>query len=148
MSTVKIWEITVWSELKWGTSPSYQKGSSFQPWPDCILYNISLSTRLKFPTIATGNAIQCAAALQTLQTIIDAMSQRFKPEHVVEILDFLFVFDRADEKLENLAELIIITMEQRKPSLNKELTMSLLVSCVTSRDTIEQNPIFSRLLSS
>ena len=103
---------------------------------------------MKFLTIATGNAIQCAAALQTLQTIIDAMSQRFKPEHVVEILDFLFVFDRADEKLENLAELIIITMEQRKPSLIKELTMSLLVSCVTSRDTIEQNPIFSRLLSS
>jgi len=98
--------------------------------------------------IETGNTIQCAAALQTLQTIIDAMSRRFKPEHVVEILDFLFVFDRADEKLENLAELIITTMEQRKSSLIKELTMSLLVSCVTSRDTIEQNPIFSRLLSS
>ena len=98
--------------------------------------------------VETGNTIQCAAALQTLQTIIDAMSRRFKPEHVVEILDFLFVFDRADEKLENLAELIITTMEQRKPSLVKELTMSLLVSCVTSRDTIEQNPIFSRLLSS
>jgi len=99
--------------------------------------------------IESGTAIQCAAALQTLQTVIAAMSARFKPEHVVEILDFLFVFDRADAQLGKLAELIIATMDAyRECTLIKELTMSLLVSCVTARDTIEQNPLFSRLLTS
>ena len=80
-----------------------------------------------FEFIENGTAIQCAAALQTLQAVIDALAKRFKPEHVVEVLDFLFVFDQADEKIGQLAGLIISTLETRKHSLIKELTISLLV---------------------
>ena len=111
--------------------------------------------------------------------LIYSVGQKFKPEHCLEFLDYLFNFDQSDVKIAKLAQAgfqsvfnrlefvlfslrapsrryqfeihlkcIIDAIENRAPSLIKELGLSVLVCCICVRDILEQNPLSTRLLSS
>ena len=114
--------------------------------------------------------------------MIYSVGQKFKPEHCLEFLDYLFNFDQSDVKIAKLAQAgfpiddalllsrtaritaltappsqcqfeihskcIIDAIENRAPSLIKELGLSVLVCCICVRDILEQNPLSTRLLSS
>lgn len=98
--------------------------------------------------IENGSTIQCANGLQTISILIYSVGQKFKPEHCLEFLDYLFNFDQSDVKIAKLAQCIIDAIETRAPSLIKELGLSVLVCCICVRDILEQNPLSTRLLSS
>lgn len=96
----------------------------------------------------SGSSIQCANCLQTLSIAVLALSKKFKPEHCFEFLDFLFGFDSATEKIDKLSNLILGSLNNRKQPLVKNLALSLFLSSVCARDTLESNPLSVRLLSS
>lgn len=96
----------------------------------------------------SGSSIQCANALQTQSICILALSKKFSPEHCFEFLDYLFGFDTTNEKIERLSQAVLHCLQNRKQQMIKNLALSVLLTAVSVRDSLESNPLSLRLLSS
>ena len=75
-----------------------------------------------------GSSIQCANALQTQSICILALSKKFSPEHCFEYLDYLFGFDATNEKIENISNVILHCLQNRKQQMIKNLALSVLLT--------------------
>lgn len=97
---------------------------------------------------STGSTIQVANALQTQSICMSALSQKFSQEHCFEYLDYLFGFDSTNEKVEKMAQIIINCAQRNNQNMIRNLALSLLLTAVSVRDSLEANPLSLRLLSS